>query len=193
MNSINSFKYLRPNGDLINMAQMSKILIKHEFTSATALSTLAARDALQVSAQYGTLSGGGYLMKRIRGEGRLTFLEPGDGGILVLAYSDATVAEVEAALENADADLTADELVDQAQARTVVGIIGAKTTLSVGSGGTAKNELFFDLSDIDLPSKGLPFPEGIGWQWIFYNTSAGAMTTGAAVTISARYMGVKLQ
>ncbi len=172
---------------------MSDIMIKHEFTAAVALSTLAARDLLQVSAQYGTFSNGGFLLKKIRGSVRVPFLEPGDNVVLVLAYSDASIAEVETALENADADLTSDELVDQAQARTVIAVMGPTVYGAVGSGGTSKNEVIFDLAKIDLPAKGLPFPEGIGWQWAVYNDGGGALTTGASAIVSARYHGVKLR
>ncbi len=171
---------------------MSKILILHELKAPVALSTLASRDLLEFSGEYNTFSPAGFLLKKMRGGIRHTFVEPGDAVIVVLAYADASDAEVESALEKVNPDLTSDELVDQAQARRVIAILHPSVVGAVGSGGTGKNEMYFDLKDVDLPSKGLPFPEGIGFKWCAYNTGGGALTTGSSLMISGRYMGVKL-
>ncbi len=175
---------------LINM--VSKLKILYEAPSAFGVGALAAKDMTDAFTQYASFSNGGFLLKKLRGSVRHVFVEPGDGGILVLAYADASAAEIETALELVNTDLATDELVEQAQARAIIGLCAPRLNGGLGSGGTDKCELYYDLSEIDIPSKGLPFLEGIGWKWCFYNTGGGAFTTGSSLNMAARYLGVKL-
>ncbi len=170
---------------------VSKIKILHQLEAAAGISTLAARTPIAVASLYATMSPSGFLMKKLRGSARMVFVEPGDNGLLVLAYSDATLAEVETALEAINTDLVSDEVIDQAIARRIIGIAKPHNG-GLGTGGSGKNEIIYDLSDIEIPSGGLPFGESNGWVWYFYNDGGGAFTTGASMIVSARFHGVSL-
>ncbi len=170
----------------------NQLLIKHEIIAAVGLSTLASRTFLTLSTGMSAFENRGFLLKRIRGGATQVFTEPGDVGILVMAYGDASASEIETALEAVDVNLTEDELVEQASARRIISILHPTIIGGVGTGGSGKTMAIYDFSDIEIPAKGLPFPEGVGWKWGFYNIGGGAFTTGSSVMTSARVMGVAL-
>lgn len=173
------------------------IQILHEASKAVALSTLGAGAAVLISGPYAGTTTAGFLMKKISGYCAIEFsadgATPDDFPLLVLAYGDNTVTEVQNALILEEVDPTDDHLVNQATVRRIVGAMGPTYGIHhENDANNAHQTWHFDLKKMDLPSKGLPFGEGVGWQWLIWNPTNSAYTTGALAHLWARYHGVWL-
>lgn len=175
------------------------IQILHHHNSNTSLGTLAAASSIQIDG--GTYADSalqaGFLMKTIDGWAGIEFsadgATPDDFPLLVLAYGDKTSGEVGSALVLEEPDPTSDHLINQATVRAIVSVTGPSMVVHHENDANNANQTYhFDLSKIRLPKQGLPFPEGVGWNWLIFNPTASAFTTGAIAHIWAKYMGVWL-
>ncbi len=173
--------------------------ILHHSAVNGALGTLASLATLQMDG--GDYAGAnltaGFLIKKIVGMVLLEGMNDGarmdDIPLLVLCDGDSSVVESAAALVIEQPDPAVDTLIDQATVRRIRGILAP--TMIQSNDNDANNSdmtLIYDLSKFDIPRGGIPFSEGKGWTWHWFNMTGGAFATGGVSHIWARYFGVWL-
>ncbi len=177
----------------------SGIQILHHHKSATSIGTLGAANAIAIGdgAYQGSALTAGFLLKKLRGWAGIEFsadgATPDDFPLLVLAYGDKSGSEVNAAMVLEEPNPASDHLVNQATVRAIVDVIGPDIVVHHENDANNANQSYhFDLSRVELPKKGMPFPEGVGWEWHIFNPTSSSFTTGGIAHIWAKYMGVWL-
>ncbi len=139
----------------------------------------------------------GFLIKKIQGMAVLEGLAPAatvdDIPLLILCDGDASVTESAAAMVQEQPDPAVDTLVAQSIVRRIRAILAPTMIQSnENDANSADFILIYDLSKIDIPKGGIPFGEGKGWTWHWFNMTGGAFTTGGVSHLWARYYGVWL-
>ncbi len=166
----------------------SNLVIQNDLAADIALSTLAARTALQVSAQFVAITAT-FLMKRVKYFLKISGLTDGEGPILVgLARGDMSAGEISAALvERNTAGPT-----DTTQSLTEdVSFSIHQNSVRMGKQDGDSTNVYFDY-EFSL-GKGVPWGEGAGWQLFVFNADNAALTTGAVIKGIAQYWGVWLR
>lgn len=180
------------------MPSSQGIQILHQSSVNKTLGALASLGAVAVDdEEYGSAIAAGFLMKKIEGffmvNGAAPALQNDDIGLLCLVYGDISVTELAALMIVEQPDPAVDRLLDQAQVRGLVIARGPDFIVqNENDANPADITLTWDLSKFVLPGKGMPFPEGQGWHWQYFNPTGSAFTTGGVGDLWVRYKGVWL-
>ena len=180
------------------MSAPKGLQILHESDGNVTIGALAAFSAIALTTAYaGTNITRGFLMKKMQGSITIEGLASGaandDIPLLFLCYGDTSAAEAAAAAITEQPDASVDTLIDQATVRRIAGVLAPTMIIqNENDANPADVTIVFDLSKMDLPSKGMPFAEGQGWNFQLFNPTAAAFTTGGVGHTWARYFGVWL-
>ncbi len=171
------------------MVKNTNLVIQNDLAADIALSTLAARTALQVSAQFVAITAT-FLMKRVKYFLKLEGVTSGEGPYLVgLARGDMSAGEISAALVERNTSGPGDTT--QSLTEDVSFSILQNSVRMLGRNGKGDGVLLLE-AEIPL-GKGIPWAEGTGWQLFVFNAGNAALTTGAIIAGIAQYWGVWLR
>ncbi len=149
--------------------------------------TLAAVTAVLADINFINL-GRAFLLKSYRVMGHALVANLSDKAVFGLAYGDATIAQIAAAMsvtENNTQDAQAYRI-DQANVRVVIDFMALPAVETVGALGAIN-------WDVKLPKAGLPCNEGDGFQTFIWNPDGGsAFSNGPVVLATSRIQGVWL-
>ncbi len=177
-NSIDSAEY--------QMGEEQKMVeILSDSSAANSLGTLATLTALVIETGHATGLLRSFLMKKVKARFRTVGRTVGDEGLMVgMARGGASITEIKAAIEAVQFQ---EDQQNQGAVREVVHEAIALLH-PVGDGTMESAEIMVSLGG----GKGIPFGEGVGWQWFVYNLGDGSLTTGAKLHMHATYWGVWL-
>ena len=156
----------------------------------TPLSTLAARTALLINADFATTSAT-FLAKRVRYHINTTGQAAGEGPIIIcLAHGNTSIAEITTALVTRNtagpADVT--QMLEQDGSWTVVQDSVEMLKESDSSGQAQSSGEW-----LRLGRKGIPFAEASGWTLNVFNADNAALTTGTIIKGTYQVQGVWLR
>ncbi len=156
------------------------------------ISTLASKTALNVDAALKNLKEAFLLTKAITA-GSVEYADINDGLLLVLAYGDASVAEVGAAMSlNSDTAVDFEAVDDYRVQQLAVRRIIAFVALPAGGAASAINGMMAFTVEWALPKGGSPFTKGDGPQIFIYNHGSGAISSGASMTCITKWWGARM-
>ncbi len=156
------------------------------------IAVLASKAALNVDAALKNLKEAFLLTKCITA-GSVEYADINDGLLLVLAYGDATVAEVGLAMSlNSDTAIDFEAVDDHRSQQQAVRRIIAFVALPAGGAGSAVNGMMAFTVRWELPKGGSPFTKGDGPQIFLYNHGSGAISSGATMTCITKWWGVRM-
>ncbi len=156
-----------------------------------ALGTLAARTALQIANDFTAVSAT-FLMKRVRYLVHLEGITADEGPFCVaLAQGDVSAAEASQGVTEGNIAGPNDrtQVLQQQDSWNIIQdsleLIGedANTTAAQSSGQW----------HVLGGGKGIPFPEGVGWQAVVISLDNAALTTGGVIKGVIQYQGVWLR
>ncbi len=155
-----------------------------------ALGTLAQRTALQIEGDFTGISAT-FLMKRVRYLVKLENITSGEGPFAVVLAGDATAAEAAAGVTEGNTSGPSDRTQMLTQ-DTSWNIIQDSLELLKDNGADTIQQTSGRWHTVG-GKKGIPFPEGSGWQAVVVNLDNAALTTGAIMKGVIQYQGVWLR
>ncbi len=159
--------------------------ILSDSSAANSLGALTTLTALVIETGHATGLLRAFLMKKVKARITTVGRTIGDEALLVgMARGGASITEIKAALEDVQLQ---EDLAIQGAKREVIHETLALMTRS-GDGTTEEAEFMVSLGG----GKGIPFGEGVGWQWFAYNLGDGSLTTGSKMHMHATYWGIWL-
>ncbi len=173
------------------MPKTTGVLIhQNEPVEDVALTTLAARTALQIAADFSAIAAT-FLIKRVRYFLTLQSVATNEGPFMVaLAQGDVTAAEASAAFTEGNTAGPSDrsQTLSQDESWNVYQA-SVEKLMPADSGGFHQSSGQW----INMPGRGIPAPEGAGWQAIVFNADNAALTTGSIIKGIIQYQGVWLR
>ncbi len=173
-----------------SFAPRGGLVYQSEVIGDIALGTLAANTALIIASGQTSISAT-FLMKHIDYNIYLTNVVLDQGPFYIgLANGNATVTEITTAMNEVNTvgptDVTQQLTQDNAWVVYQKAVRPMKPLSIEATAGNWYMQSFLGLG------KGIPWPEGAGWQWFIYNADSSVLTTGATVKGRIRTQGVWL-
>ncbi len=168
---------------------MASLVHQNEPVEDVALSTLGARSALQIANDFSAITAT-FLMKRVRYMLLLDAVTAGEGSFCVaLAQGDTSAVEASQGFTEGNTAGPSDRTQMLTQDNSW-NVIQDSVEFLRPAAVVADWE-----SDGEWHSlgKGIPFPEGSGWQAVIMNLDNAALTTGAIIKGIIQYQGVWLR
>ncbi len=170
---------------------MATLVTQNEPVENVLLGTLASRTALQIAADFSAITAT-FLMKRVRYLLYLTDVTADEGPFCVaLAQGDTSAVEASRGVTEGNTAGPSDrtQMLTQDESWNIVQDSLEFLEPTAGVADWSSDGDWHVLGG----GKGIPFPEGAGWQAVIINLDADALTTASQIKGVIQYQGVWLR